>query len=87
MLAQESLDQIRELLSSSCARAGNPKDMAAFLRHESEGRLHCEAMVYFSPRCASVAKALKAQPCERPSPDDLSLLAGSEDSRLKLFPG
>jgi len=33
-----------------------------------------------------VAREVDAEPCGRPAPDDLSLLAGSEDSWITLFP-
>ena len=62
------------------------KDMAVFIRHESEGRLHCEIMVYFSPASVAIAKGFDADPCEKPSPAGLSLLLGAEDSWQALFP-
>jgi hypothetical protein len=43
-------------------------------------------MAYFSPTAAAVARRVDAEPCERPSPGGLSLLAGSEDAWLALFP-
>ena len=46
MLAYELLHQFEELFSAAHASAGKPGDMAAFVRHESEGRLHCEVKVY-----------------------------------------
>jgi len=60
--------------------------MAAFTRHESEGHLHCEVKIYFSPMSVTVAREVNARPCEKPSPTGLSLLAGSEESWLALFP-
>jgi hypothetical protein len=86
MLASEPLDHLEELFLSEYTKADCPKEMAAFLRHESEGRLHCEVKVYFSPASVDVAREVDAEPCERPSPDGLSLLVGSEDSWLALFP-
>ncbi len=86
MLAGEPLGHLEELLSSMLATAGSPKEMAAFVRHESEGRLHCEVKVYFSPASAAVAREVGAEPCGRPAPDGLGLLVGSEDSWLALFP-
>ena len=49
MLAHESLHQLEGLFSAAFASAGKTGDMAAFMRHESEGRLHCEVKVYLSP--------------------------------------
>lgn len=56
--------------------AGCPRALAAFTRHESEGRLHCELVIYFSPDAERVAQQLGARPCQDPGPYDLSLLAG-----------
>jgi len=86
MLADEPLGRIEELFRSMRQAAGGPKEMALFIRHESEGRLHCEVKVYFSPASASVARSVLAKPCRRPSPDGLSLLEGSKSSWLLLFP-
>ena len=43
-----------------------PSEMAVFTRPESEGRLHCEVVAYFSPAAGEVAKAFDAIPCGRP---------------------
>ena len=85
-LASEQQDRIRELLHSALAGAEKPEHMAAFLRHESEGRLHCEVKIYFSPMSATVARQVDAKPCQRPSPDGLGLLAGSPEAWRVLFP-
>jgi len=86
MLAGEPLEQLERRFLSMYADADCPNDMAVFMRHESEGRLHCEVKVYFSPASVGVAREIDAELCEKPSPDDLSILAGSEDSWLILFP-
>ncbi len=86
MLACEPLGQLEQRFLSVFAKANRPKEMAAFTRHESEGRLHCEVQVYFSPASVVVAREVGAEPCARPSPDGLSLLAGSRDSWSALFP-
>lgn len=86
MLASDQQDRIKQLLLSAYASANNPGEMAAFIRHESEGRLHCEVKIYFSPMSVAVAREVNAQPCERPSRYGLSMLAGSRDSWLTLFP-
>jgi len=85
MLASEPLLHLEEFLLAVYENAGNPKEMAAFIRHES-GALHCEVKVYFSPASVVVAREVDAEPCGRPVPNGLSLLAGSEDSWLALFP-
>lgn len=86
MFAGEPMDEIRALFAAEHARAGRPPEMAVFVRHESEGRLHCEVKAYFSPAARAVAEALDADPCPRPSPDGLDLLAGTEAAWLALFP-
>jgi hypothetical protein len=85
ILASVPLGRIEEHFMREYARAGAPIDMALFIRQISEGRLHCEVSVYFSPAAAAVAEAVNAVPCGKPSPDGLSLLAGSEDSWAVLF--
>lgn len=86
MLAFDQQELIKELLLSAGKLATRPGELAAFIRHESEGRLHCEVKVYLSPVSTEVARAVNAQPCERPRPDDLSLLAGTVESWDILFP-
>ena len=86
MLACDEQDRIKQLLLSAFANAGGPIEMAAFTRHESEGRLHCEVKIYFSPKSVALARELNAIPCQKPSPDGLSMFAGSQESWLVLFP-
>jgi hypothetical protein len=86
MLAQDDLDQIKELFLSTYGNYINSNDVAVFIRHESEGHLHCEVKAYFSPAMAMMARKVDADPCNRPSTDGLSLLVGSELSWLFLFP-
>lgn len=86
MLAHEPLGRLENYLMSTYANTKIPDEIAVFMRHESEGRLHCEVKVYFSPASVDVARELDAEPCEKPSPDGLSLLAGSEAAWLILFP-
>jgi uncharacterized protein YeaO (DUF488 family) len=87
MLAGESIAHVKALFLSEYEKAGRPADMAVFVRHESEGRLHCEAKVYFSPASAVVADVVVAIPCEKPCADGLGLLAGSAEAWPALFPG
>ena len=85
-MAGDQQERIKQLLLSAYSEADSPKEMAAFIRHESEGRLHCEVKIYFSPMSIAVAREVNAEPCEKPSPDGLSILAGSQDSWVVLFP-
>lgn len=87
MLAEASLDRVTALFLAEYEKVGRPAEMAVFVRHESEGRLHCEVKVYFSPASAVVAKAVEARPCQRPSSDGLGLLAGSAEAWPACFPG
>ena len=86
MLVGEALAQLEELFLSEYGKSGSTNKIAIFIRHESEGRLHCEVKAYFSPEAVIVAKKVDADPCARPSRDGLSLLMGSEDSWQALFP-
>ena len=65
--------------------ASKPQTMAVFTRPESEGRLHCEVIAYFSPAARDLAKAFDAEPCMRPSREGLSLLAGEDVAWSVLF--
>lgn len=85
MLAYEEQQQIEALLFSACVSAGKPDDMAAYLRHESEGRLHCELKIYISPALGAVVKLEGTQACKKPSHPDLGLLVGETGSWLALF--
>lgn len=86
MLVGEELAKIEELFLSAYEKSDITKRIAVFIRHESEGHLHCEVKAYFSPDAVRVASELDADPCPRPSRDGLSLLVGPEDSWLALFP-
>lgn len=86
MLVGEALTEIERHFLAACAKAGNPAEMALFTRHESEGRLHCDLMLYLSPASFNVAGEIGARPCNRPSSNSLALQVGSEDSWRALFP-
>jgi hypothetical protein len=85
MLAAEPSAEVEKLFLKAFTAEGCPSDMAVFTRHESEGRLHCEVMAYFSPAAHEVAKALDARPCLQPARSELGLLAGSPDAWRTLF--
>jgi len=86
MLAGDLAEQIKELFLSEYGADNSSKEQAVFIRHESEGRLHCEVVVYFSPATVTIAKAANASPCQKPFADGLGLLAGSKESWPVLFP-
>ncbi len=87
MLAGDSLEKIEAFFLSAYGKADSAKELAVFIRHESEGRLHCEVIAYFSPDSVIAAREFDADSCARPSRDGLSLLVGAADSWLVFFPG
>jgi len=86
LLADDERSRIEDSFRAALAEAGCPNEMALFIRHESEGRLHCEVKLYFSPASLIVARQNGATPCEPPSSHGLGLLVGSEDAWHALFP-
>ena len=62
MLVHPALEQLQELFRQTYGLNGYADDTALFTRHESEGRLHCEVNVYFSPATFSIATAVNATP-------------------------
>ncbi|SFB86831.1 hypothetical protein SAMN05216344_104224 [Polaromonas sp. OV174] len=79
-------DQVKDAFLPLYVLAGRPVEMAVFTRHESEGRLQCEVVAYFSPAAVSVARALHATPCQKPARGELDLLAGEPGCWPLLFP-
>jgi len=86
IMAAMPSDEIVRAFLQQFNDAGKPSNMAVFTRLESEGRLHCEVIAYFSPATTEVAEAFEARPCEKPSRAGLGLLAGEELSWSVLFP-
>lgn len=87
LMAYEPSEQIIAVFQPLFAAAGKPIEMAVFTRHESEGRLHCEVLAYFSPAAAEAARLVEAEPCEKPLRAGLGLLAGEEGCWSVLFRG
>src|SRR5512143_298353 len=86
MLADVPSEQVAEAFQPSFEAAGKPLEMAVFTRPESEGRLHCEVIAYFSPAAAKIALDFDAEPCEKPARSGLGLLAGDPRCWSLLFP-
>ena len=86
MMAAIPSAEIEERFQRSFNAAGGPPNMAVFTRSESEGRLHCEVIAYFSPAASEVARAVDAEPCEAPARTGLGLLAGDPGCWSVLFP-
>ena len=86
MWAPVLFTQIEEIFYPQFDKAGKPVEMAVFKRNESEGRLHCEVIAYFSPASVEVAESFDAEPCEKPSHVELDLLVGDLQCWEILFP-
>ncbi len=86
MIAPTPSAEIEEAFLPAFTAAGKPTEMAVFTRPESEGRLHCEVMAYFSPATGEIAKAFDARPCAKPARSGLGLLAGDPGCWSVLFP-
>lgn len=78
--------QIEKEFLAAFDAAGKPADMVVFTRNESEGRLHCEVIAYFSPAAQAIAEVFDAEPCEKPSRAGLGLLAGDPSCWVFFFP-
>ena len=85
LLADRELERIGTLFASEAAQHTQNGDMAIFIRHESEGRLHCAVTLYFSPAAAALARTLGATPCPRPAMTDLGLFAGTGPAFARWF--
>lgn len=86
MFASDKLSQIEKMILAEHQKTNHAKEIATFIRHESEGCLHCQVMIYFSPKSSLVAKAFNATSCAKPSNIDLSLFVGCKKSWQILFP-
>ncbi len=85
-LADGPLARLAAEFAAAHAEAGRPASMALFVRHESEGRLHCAVRLYYSPAATAAARTAGAVRCPRPQPDGLGLVAGADEAWRALFP-
>ncbi len=89
-LSDVAADELRAAVRTAWSAAGRPDGFAVYERYESEGRLHCHRVVYFSPGASQVARQWGASACSEPQPWDLSAIAGSAPrvgTRLRGTPG
>ncbi len=86
MMAGPMLDSIKGAILDVQADTGHTGHVAAFMRHETRGSLHCEVRVYFPPAAAHAARLLGAVPVNRPERDGLSMLAGPRSAWELWFP-
>lgn len=77
MLAHDALVAVEQRFDDACRECECPTEMGLFVRHVSEGRLHCQVLVYFTPAASAVALEFDALPCARPTSVGLDLLAGN----------
>lgn len=85
MLADAELDRLTHAARQARSESAQASEYALFLRHESQGHVHCELIVYFSPAAETEARAFGAQACARPAPGDISVLVGSDDAVTRLL--
>ena len=85
LMASADMQRIKMLCESEYAEAIDSHELAIFYRHESEGSLHCEVKVYFSPHAATVAQDFGALVCAKPSALGLGLLVGTVEAQARLF--
>jgi len=75
--------QIQEILFAFFGAVGLPKNMAVFSRYDRERDL---VTVYLPPANESVARAIGATPCEKPTRQDLIIMIGHSEAMDVLFP-
>ncbi|MEJ2399715.1 MAG: hypothetical protein P8Z67_16260 [Gammaproteobacteria bacterium] len=85
LLAGSELERVKALFQADYDKAQDPGKMAIFMRHESEGRLHCDVVIYFPPATEMLARRLNAASCPAPAPRDLGLLVGADQAWTTLF--
>ncbi len=86
MLAAPALDGIEAQVLTALANDVNADGCAVYYRHESEGRLHCDLVVYFSPQAGRMPIEVKLRACAKPDKQGLSLLVGEASSWAIFFP-
>ena len=63
--------------------SGQPPNMAVFSRYDMKENV---VTVYFTPEAANLALTHGASPCEKPSSEDIGLLAGDQTAWQTHFP-
>ncbi len=84
-MAMEELDVLQSQFLARYEAKDRPVEMAMFVRHVSEGRLHCEVIAYFSPMAGDFAMSVGARICGRPARMGLGLFAGGQGAWDVLF--
>lgn len=78
LLAGMELERIERAFDDIYGRSRRAEQAAVFLRHTSEGQLHCDVIVYFSPQAEDLAQRMHADPCAAPLAAGLGLLKGPQ---------
>lgn len=86
LLAGIELERIERAFNDTHGGDGAAVQAAVFLRHASEGQLHCDVIVYFTPDAADLARRMNARPCAAPAAAGLGLLKGPETAWRLLEP-
>ncbi|NMF87535.1 hypothetical protein [Aromatoleum petrolei] len=81
MLAGEDLERVCALFER---RHGRNATTAVLMRHENQGRLHCELVLYFPPELADLAAAVGAHVCGQPGLPGLGVAIGSPQRLSEL---
>jgi hypothetical protein len=76
LTAELPIARVKEAFDAEFATRDRPGDASVFARYESEGRLHCEVTVFFSPGARDLACRFGAKPCAAPVREGLELLCG-----------
>lgn len=85
ILADEALGQVLDAARVACLSGEPGEALAVFQRHESEGRLHCELKLYFSPGLNALARSFGARACPIPNSSDLARVVGSDQAAQRLL--
>lgn len=76
LLADMELERIERAFDDTYGRDRRAEQAAVFFRHASEGQLHCDVIIYFSPAAEDLARRMQADPCAAPPTAGLGLLKG-----------
>ena len=76
--------RVQEIFENFFSANGLPKDMAVFIEYNLDNHT---TTLYVSPAAKSVALAIGASRCEKPSPEQLTMLHGRQDGWPVIFPG
>ena len=87
LMAHADLGRIEQRFRADHMSAGCPSNMALFIRHVSEGQLHCDVILYFTPAAAGLAAWAEAEACPPPDTAGLGLFVGPEEAWSALFLG